>query len=369
MSTAIPYFHTNQLPRRSKMDLSNGSPGTCSQWSKKVWHMAWHWAIQKRAANLWATGEWHGETWHKPTLCYDLRIAIMMGRMFMIIFVREFVLVAWKTKTKPRWWHGCVCVAIISPKCAWRKYGEVMLKHIKLIQIVPQHQCLPPNASKKNHFTYSTFSGKVKHLYGTFTFFAPSSPKKNPPTTKAKTEQIGVQSSSCITSSKSTAGRPWGGLPRGVRSQVCLEAKRLHGWQIGMHLRKTHVKAAINSDSCNYIESLRVWIFVKCLHVPHVDFYNCWKFAISVLDYNQLRTLFERAGSEVNPNIRRSKTHTTLMFPLWTCIALFSANPTQDSSDGPSGKKYLKVQGPKIWMGEMLSLIMLVAIGPRHFAK
>ena len=47
--------HQSRLPRRSKMDLSNGSPGTCSQWSKKVWHMAWHGAIQKRAPNLWAT--------------------------------------------------------------------------------------------------------------------------------------------------------------------------------------------------------------------------------------------------------------------------------------------------------------------------
>ena len=151
--------------------------------------------------------------------------------------------------------------------------------------------------------------------------------------------------------------RPWGPAQRCAFSSLSRSQKT--PWLANRHApEKTHVKAATNSELHWEFAGLD---FVRCLHVPHVDFYNCWKFAISVLDYSQVRALFETAGSEVNQNIRRSKTHTTLMFSLWTCIALFSANPTQDSSD-PSvnpkhfttffksyiGRKYLKVQGPKI---------------------
>lgn len=216
----------------------------------------------------------------------------------------------------------CVCVAIISPKCAWRKYGEVNVSRpmpqkdsLHLQYILWQSQTSIRNV----HFFLQLHLRKKKK-------------KKHQPQRPKRNVRVRVI--------LEVHSYDPGGLPRGVRSQVCLEAKRLHGWQIGMHLRKPTWKLPQIQSSCNYIESLRVWIFVRWLHVPDVDFYSCWKFAISVLDYNRVRTLFERAGSEVNPNIRRSKTHTTLMFSLWTCIALFSASPTQDSSDPSVNPKH-----------------------------
>ena len=142
-------------------------------------------------------------------------------------------------------------------------------------------------------------------------FFCTFISEKKPPTTKAKTERsrpIII----LITSLKSTAttlGRP---AQRCVFSSLSRSQKT--PWLANRRApEKTQVKAA------KFRAAVITWEFagldfVRCLHVPHVDFHNCWKFEISVLDYNQVRTLFERAGSEVNPNFRRSKTHTTLLF-------------------------------------------------------
>lgn len=139
---------------------------------------------------------------------------------------------------------------------------------------------------------------------------------------------------------------PWGPAQRCAFSSLSRSQKT--PWLANRHApEKTHVCCQIRTAVITW--EFAGLDFVRCLHVPHVDFYNCWKFAISVLDYNQVRTLFERAGSEVNPNIRRSKTHTTLMFSLWTGIALFSANPTQDSSDPSVNRKHFTTFFKSYW--------------------
>lgn len=72
-TTAIPYFHCQGAARWiCPMDHRAHAPNDRRRFD--TWPGIEQ--SQKRAPN--------GETWHKPTLCSDLRLAIMMRRIFMV---------------------------------------------------------------------------------------------------------------------------------------------------------------------------------------------------------------------------------------------------------------------------------------------